>query len=125
MFFIVYFQRLACLFCNTFYTNILFFLTNNQITTGAPNSDVIAFIGSVNSLVGSCAIMSHINKTIAPIIATAGNNILWFELENDILAMCGTAKPTKAIGPEKAVITPVKRLVISKIIFSTLLYIYT
>ena len=31
--------------------------------------------------------------------------------------MCGTASPTKAIGPEKAVITPVKRLVMSKIIF--------
>jgi hypothetical protein len=31
--------------------------------------------------------------------------------------MCGTAKPTKAIGPAKAVITPVKVLVINKITF--------
>ena len=43
---------------------------------GAPNKDVIAFIGNVNSLVGICAMASQINKTMAPIIATAGNNIL-------------------------------------------------
>ena len=79
--------------------------------------DVIAFIGKVNSLVGSCAITSQISKIIAPIIATAGINILWFEVENNILEICGIAKPTKAIGPEKAVITPVNKLVISKIMF--------
>ena len=33
--------------------------------------------------------------------------------------MCGTAKPTKAIGPAKAVITPVKTLVINKMIWES------
>jgi hypothetical protein len=48
----------------------------NQITTGAPNKDVIAFIGSVNSLAGNWAIESQINNAIAPIIADEGINIL-------------------------------------------------
>ena len=46
------------------------------MTTGAPNNEVTAFIGSVNSLVGSCAIKSQTNKTIAPKIATAGSSVL-------------------------------------------------
>lgn len=46
------------------------------MTIGAPNREVTAFIGSVNSLAGSCATASQINKIIAPIIATAGNSIL-------------------------------------------------
>lgn len=50
------------------------------MTTGAPNNDVIALIGSVYSLVGNCAIPSQINKIIPPKIATAGISILWFEV---------------------------------------------
>ena len=48
----------------------------NQITTGAPNKEVIAFIGKVNSLPGSWAIASQINSAMAPIIADEGINIL-------------------------------------------------
>ena len=76
----------------------------------------MALIGKVNSLVGNCAIESQISKTIPPINAEAGINILWFDVENIIFAICGTAKPIKAIGPENAVITPVNKLVISKMI---------
>ena len=47
---------------------------------GAPNNDVIAFIGKVYSLVGNWAILSQINMIIAPQTATAGNNILWFDV---------------------------------------------
>ncbi len=89
----------------------------NQITTGAPNKEVIAFMGKVNSLAGNWAIESQINSTIAPIIADEGINILWLDVENNIFAICGTAKPINAIGPEKAVITPVNKLVINIIIF--------
>ncbi len=42
--------RLGWAFFN--YTNNLFFLISSQITIGAPNNDVIALIGNVNSLVG-------------------------------------------------------------------------
>ena len=55
---------------------IFFFLTNNQITTGAPNNEVTAFIGNVNSLFGNWAKTSQINMIIPPKIAEAGNNIL-------------------------------------------------
>jgi len=54
---------------------------------------------------------------MAPIIAVDGINILWLEVEKSMRAIWGTAKPTKAIGPEKAVITPVNKLVIAKMIF--------
>ena len=95
---------------------IFFFLINNQITTGAPNNEVIAFIGKVYSKVGNWAILSQINNTIAPVIAVAGINILWLEVVKINLAICGTANPIKAIGPEKAVMTPVSKLVIIKMI---------
>ena len=93
-----------------------FFLINNQITIGAPNKEVIAFIGNVNSDVGNCAIISQINNTIAPVIAVAGISVLWLDVVKINLVICGTANPTKAIGPENAVITPVNKLVIIKII---------
>ena len=84
---------------------------------GAPNKEVIALIGNVNSLVGNCAMLSQISNTIPPMIAEAGTNILWLDVENNIFEICGTAKPIKAIGPEKAVMTPVNKLVITKTIF--------
>ena len=84
---------------------------------GAPNNDVIAFIGKVYSLVGNCAILSQINIIIAPLIATAGINVLWFEVLNNNFVICGTAKPINAIGPENAVITPVNKLVAIKVRF--------
>ena len=73
-------------------------------------------IGNVYSRVGNCAIISQINNTIAPVIAVAGINILWFEVVKINFAICGTANPIKANGPENAVITPVNKLVITKII---------
>ena len=84
---------------------------------GAPNSDVIAFIGNVYSLEGNWAILSQISIMIAPLMATAGTNILWLEVLKSSLVKCGTAKPIKAIGPEKAVITPVNKLVEIKVKF--------
>ena len=78
---------------------------------GAPNNEVIAFMGKVYSLFGNCAILSQISIIIEPLIATAGNKILWFDVLKSSLVKCGTANPIKAIGPENAVITPVNKLV--------------
>lgn len=49
---------------------------SNQITIGAPNKEVIALIGKVNSLVGNWDIESQINRILAPKIITAGSSIL-------------------------------------------------
>lgn len=85
--------------------------------TGAPNKEVIAFIGRVNWLFGNCAIQSQSTKIIAPNKETAGINTLWLEVLNINLVTCGTAMPINAMGPQKAVITPVNKLVIINIRF--------
>ena len=77
----------------------------------------MAFMGSIYSLFGNCEILSQISIMMAPFIATAGIKVLWFEVVNNNFAMCGTAKPINAIGPAKAVMTPVKILVAIKVIF--------
>lgn len=51
---------------------------------------------------------SQISINIAPERPTAGSSILWSEVFKKSLVKCGTAKPTKAIGPAKAVIAPAK-----------------
>ena len=84
---------------------------------GAPNNEVIALIGKVYSLVGNWAMLSQISIMMAPLMATAGTNILWLEVQKSSLVKCGTANPIKAIGPEKAVITPVNKLVEIKVKF--------
>ena len=78
---------------------------------GAPNNDVMALMGKVNSLVGNWAIPSQINIIMAPPMATAGIKILWLEVLNNNLVKCGTANPINAMGPENAVMTPVSKLV--------------
>jgi hypothetical protein len=84
---------------------------------GAPNKEVIALMGRVYSLVGNWAMLSQINIIMAPLMATAGTNILWSEVLKNSFVKCGTARPIKAIGPEKAVITPVNKLVEIKVKF--------
>ena len=87
---------------------------------GAPNKEVIALMGRVYSLVGNWAILSQISIIMAPLMATAGTNILWLEVLKSSFVKCGTARPIKAIGPEKAVITPVNKLVEIKVKFRVL-----
>jgi hypothetical protein len=53
---------------------IIFFLTSNQITIGAPNTDVTALIGSVISPPGTCEILSQIS-TLAQ--SKIQNSIVW------------------------------------------------
>ena len=47
---------------------------------GAPNNEVMALMGNVYSLVGNWAMLSQISIIMAPLMATAGTNILWFEV---------------------------------------------
>ena len=47
----------------------------------------------------------------APNKRFAANRSIWFCVLNSILVRLGTASPTKAIGPQKAVIKPVKTAV--------------
>lgn len=81
------------------------------MTIGAPKIEVMALIGKLYSLPGSWAIVSQRSSNMAPTRAEAGNKTRWFEVVNINLDRCGTANPTKAIGPENAVMTPVRRLV--------------
>ena len=80
--------------------------TNNHMTTGAPKILVIALIGNTVAEFGNWAAVSQSNMIIAPEINTAGIMIRWSELVKTCRAKWGTAKPTKAIGPAKAVILP-------------------
>lgn len=81
------------------------------MTIGAPKMEVMALMGKLYSLPGSWAIVSQRSSSIPPTRAAAGNKIQWFEVVNSNFDRCGTAKPTKAMGPANAVMTPVRRLV--------------
>ena len=50
--------------------------------------------------------ISQIKIRAAPIKMDAGISILWTELLKIPRAICGTAIPTKAMGPVKAVMLP-------------------
>lgn len=71
---------------------------------GAPISDERVDIGS--GYVHSDERMSQTSNKFAPINAQAGSVSRWFVVWNSPRAICGTATPTKAIGPQKAVIPP-------------------
>ena len=67
---------------------------------------VTAFRGSVTLLPGTRAIRSAIIAIVAPARQTAGINVRWSDVFRTLRAKCGTAMPRKAIGPQKAVVTP-------------------
>ena len=72
-------------------------------------SELTEFIGSVASDHGICEIMSQRVSRLAPTMIHAGSTILWSEVRNIPLTICGTAIPINAIGPVKAVAVPAKR----------------
>ena len=76
--------------------------------TGAPKRGVTALIG-IMMLVGNTHVMLHRTAINAPHRMVAGSNVLWSEVRQMSLAMCGTASPTNVIGPQKAVATAVSR----------------
>ena len=76
---------------------------------GAPKSELMVLIGSV--YVGICETISQRSINTAPINTVAGINIRCEEVLKMPRAICGTAIPTKPIGPVKAVIEPARILV--------------
>ena len=81
---------------------------------GAPNSALIVDIGS--GYVKRLQMISQMRSKFAPTNAVAATVVRWLEVWNSPRAICGTATPTNAIGPQKAVIPPANRQVAITII---------
>ena len=90
-----------------------FFLKNDF----SPKIEVIAFIGKIISVPGIWVMLSQISIIIAPKSNVLQNKILWLLVWKTNFAIWGTASPTNAIGPTKAVILPANMLVANSIIY--------
>ena len=80
-----------------------------QSTMGAPMSAVTELMGRLPSNEGSRAMRLQNKAKSMPRKAVAGMRSLWSLLRNRNLAICGTANPKKAIGPQNAVIKAVRK----------------
>lgn len=88
------------------------------MTTGAPKIAVIAFKGKEICVPGSCEITSQVRIKAAPSKRIAGKRILWFEVFKRLRDIWGMAIPTKAIGPQNAVMVPaIKQVAITISVF--------
>lgn len=76
------------------------------IMTGAPKTGVTALIG-ITVFCGITQIRLHNIHITAPVSIVVGNSMVWSDVFVSIRAMCGTASPTNAIGPQKAVLAAV------------------
>ena len=72
-----------------------------------PIKAVMVLIGRVKYL----AMMSPTSIITTPRSIVAGSNTRWSAERNIIRAMCGTAIPTKPIGPQNAVTVPASSVV--------------
>jgi hypothetical protein len=84
------------------------FFRSNQTTKGAPINEVILFSGIWITSSKNKIIQSQKSKKTLPINALEMSKMVWFVVLNQIFTRLGTAKPTNEIGPQKAVVTPVK-----------------
>ena len=66
-------------------------------------------MGNTLAEVGNWAMVSHNNIKMAPYINTAGTKVLCSMVLNSWRVKWGTASPTKAIGPAKAVMLPANK----------------
>src|SRR5690606_820612 len=89
---------------------IILLLMTTQITTGAPKRAVMALSGSICGPEGSCVRMSQRRTSMAPPRAALGTITRWSDVLISRRTRWGTARPTKAMGPQKAVTPPVRRL---------------
>ena len=85
--------------------------------TGAPIIGVIALSGIMPRSPGNRQIALHSSATIIPILMVAGSSCRWSSVLTIILAMCGTASPINAIGPQNAVAEAVSKPVIKSNLF--------
>ena len=75
--------------------------------TGTPTMAIVLAIGR-----GECAARdrrSAARAVMAPVSNEAGMMVLWTEVLNRPLAICGATIPTKPIGPQKDVVAAVRR----------------
>ena len=78
-------------------------------TIGAPMSAVTELIGRLPSKEGRRAMRLQNKAKSMPRKAVAGMSSLWSLLLKRNRAMCGTANPKKAMGPQKAVMMAVRK----------------
>ena len=78
-------------------------------TIGAPINAVTELIGRLPSNKGSREIRLQNKARHMPMKAVAGINTLWSLVRKRKRAMCGTARPKKAIGPQNAVMRAVRK----------------
>lgn len=74
--------------------------------TGAPNIGVTALRG-MTMLPGMMQMMLHSSAMTAPQSIVAGSSTVWLDVPVSRRAMCGTASPMNATGPQNAVTTAV------------------
>ena len=80
------------------------------MTTGAPNTAVTELMDSSVGANRLRAIRSHSRQNDAPPRAQPGSTCSGLALPNACLTRCGTAMPTKEIGPANAVTQAASRL---------------
>lgn len=78
------------------------------MTNGAPIIVVIIFIGNETFFNTEFAKASANNSVMLPINKQVTMWSCWLALLNSMRDNIGTEMPTKAMGPQKAVVTPVK-----------------
>ena len=71
-----------------------------EMTTGAPMNAVTALIGRLPSKPGMRAMRLQKSAISIPMSMVAGMSRRWSLLLNKNRAICGIARPTKAIGPQ-------------------------
>ena len=76
-----------------------------------PIREVIAFMGMTYPLLGSWEMMSLSSIMHAPSNSECGMIFRWMDVSRSRRLTCGTAIPTKPIGPVNAVDTPVRNTV--------------
>ena len=77
--------------------------------TGAPRNGVTALRGMTPLSPGRMHTRLANMAVAAPVRMVAGKRFLWFSVPRIRRAMCGTANPIKATGPQKAVVMAASR----------------
>lgn len=76
------------------------------MTTGAPMTGVMTLIGMRLSE-GRVDNQLQSSARQPPVSKVAGNRVRWSDVPSRRRAMCGTASPMNAMGPQKAVLVAV------------------
>lgn len=69
---------------------------------------VTAFRGMIPNSPGKMQSRLQVRATALPVRMVMGMRELWFDVPENSRAMCGTASPMNAMGPQKAVVAAVR-----------------